>query len=222
MVALPPDYDSDPGRWRSWQAPQDVHDVIAPELRGPVLDVGCAEGRLASLLADGVRWIGVDSSPAQAAANRHRPLVVADMRALPFRREAFAEVAHLWCLYHIDEPAVAIGEAERVLRRGGRYYASTSARDNDPEIMVEGYPPTSFDAEEAVSIVASVFRSVDAERWDRRFFPLATRDEVRAYCRHHAIPPERAEDTEVPLWLTKRGVLVRATKDATAHDLPEL
>lgn len=212
MTALPPDYDSDPGRWRSWQAPQDVHEVVAPELAGPVLDVGCGEGRLGSMVDAGVGWVGVDSSAEQLADNPHRPLVRADMRALPFRSAAFAEVTHLWCLYHLDRPVDAIAEAARVLRPGGRYYASTSARDNDPELMWEGYPPTSFDAEEAVEIVASVFDDVDPQGWNQPFFPLSSRNEIRAYCRHTFIPPERAEQVDVPLWLTKRGVLVRARK----------
>jgi len=211
VATLPPDYDTDPERWGSWEAPEDVHDLVAPELAGPVLDVGCGDGRLAALVAGrGVAWVGLDSSPAQLAANPHRPVVLADMRALPFRSGVFAEVTHLWCLYHVPDPVTAIAEARRVLRRGGRYYAATGARDNDPEIMGEGYPPTPFDAEEAVDLVASVFAQVEAERWDGRFFPLQTREEIRAYCRHNFIPAERAEAAEVPLWLTKRGVLVRA------------
>lgn len=212
MTSLPPDYDADPERWQSWEAPQDVHHLVAPELRGPVLDIGCGEGRLASLVHDRVAWVGVDSSPTQIDANPHRPIVQADMGALPFRSGSFAEVVHLWCLYHLDDPVNAIREARRVLREGGRYYACCSARDNDPELMPEGYPPTSFDAEEAVGIVATIFPGADAERWDARFFPLDSREEVRAYCRHHYVPLARAEHAEVPLWLTKRGVLVRATK----------
>jgi ubiquinone/menaquinone biosynthesis C-methylase UbiE len=212
MAAIPPDYDSDPGRRRSWRAPQDVHELVAPELRGPVLDIGCGEGRLAALLPENARWVGVDNSPTQIAGNPHRPIVLADMRALPFHGDAFAEVTHLWCLYHVDDPAIAISEAQRVLKPGGRYYACTAARDSDPEIMVEGYLPTSFDAEEAEELVASVFETVTTERWDQAFFPLETREEVRAYCRHNLIPPERAETVVLPLWLTKRGVLVHATK----------
>jgi len=212
MTTVPPDYDSDPERWQSWESPQDVHDMVAPELSGPVLDVGCGEGRLASQLGADVTWVGVDSSPTQLAANPYRPVAFADMRALPFRDGSFAEVAHLWCLYHLDEPLTAIREAARVLRPGGRYYASTAARDNDPEIMPAGYPQSSFDSEEAVSIVETVFEDVEAERWDASFFPLRTRDEVRAYCRHNYVPPERAEEADLPLWLTKRGVLVRATR----------
>ena len=217
MAAIRPDYDTDPQRWRSWEAPQDVHDIVAPELHGPILDVACGEGRLARLLDDRVTWVGVDSSRRQLEHNPHRPVVQADMRALPFRDDSFAEVTHLWCLYHLEDPVVAVREAWRVLRPGGRYYASTAARDNDPEIMWEGYPPSSFDAEEAVAIVASVFEHVEAQRWDDRFFPLETRDEVRAYCRHNYITAERADIAELPLWLTKRGVLVRATKRRSAE-----
>lgn len=217
MTALPPDFDADPGRWQSWKPPQDVHEIIARELRGPVLDVGCGEGRLAALLDGAVRWVGVDSSPTQLAANPYRPVVRADMRALPFRDGAFAEVAHLWCLYHLDDPVPAILEAARVLSAGGRYFASTAARDNDPEIMPEGYPASTFDAEEAVAIVESAFDEVAADRWDGTFFPLRTREEVRAYCRATYIPVERAEDVDLPLWLTKRGVLVRASRPRAAR-----
>lgn len=211
--ALPPDYDADPGRWRSWEAPRDVHATVASELRGPVLDVGCGEGRLASLIVDrGVAWVGVDSSPSQLAANPHRPVVLADMRHLPFRNAVFREVTHLWCLYHLADPRVAIAEARRVLDHGGRSFASTSARDSDPELMPEGNPRSSFDAEDAAEIVEAVFENVEVERWDGVFFSLETRDEIRAYCRHHFIPAERAEEVEVPLRLTKRGVLVRVMK----------
>jgi SAM-dependent methyltransferase len=213
MSAIPPDYDSDPERWQSWESPQDVHENIAPELRGPVLDVGCGDGRLASLLANRVSWVGVDSSFVQLEANPHRPAVIADMRALPFRDGVFAEVAHLWCLYHVDDPHVAIGEAKRVLRAGGHYYASTAARDSDPEIVLEGYPPTSFDAEDAVALVESVFEKVEPERWNGTFYPLETLEDVRAYCRHNYIEADRAEEVDLPLWLTKRGVLIRAQKE---------
>jgi SAM-dependent methyltransferase len=114
MVSLlPPDYDSDPQRWESWESPQDVHEIVAPELRGPILDVGCGEGRLASLLADGVSWVGVDSSLTELRANRFRPLVHGDMAALPFRDASFAELTHLCCLYHLQNPLDALIEAKR-------------------------------------------------------------------------------------------------------------
>lgn len=138
------------------------------------------------------------------------------MAALPFRDGVFAEVTHLWRLYHVADPVAAIGEAKRVLRPGGRYFACTSARDNDPELVPDGYPPTSFDAEEAAQTVATVFDDVGVQRWDQAFFPLESRDEVRAYCRHNDIPAERAEDAPIPLWLTRRVALVRAAKPPVA------
>lgn len=212
MSALEPDYDTDPERWRAWASPHDVHETIAHELAGPIIDIACGEGRLGELVDDDILWVGVDDSPAQLDECARRPVVRADMRALPFRDGAFAEAAHLWCLYHLDEPVPAIREARRVLRPGGRYFASTSARDNDPEILPDGYPPSTFDAEEACDIVAKVFDHVEAHRWDGQLLSLETRDEVRAYFRHHSIADERADDAELPLWLTKRGVIVRATK----------
>ena len=81
-------------------------------------------------------------------------------------------------------------------------------------LRVEGYPVASFGAEEAVSIVASVFDEVELERWDCVFLPLNTRGEVRAYCLHNFIPPQPAEEVDLPLWLTKRGMLVGARKAA--------
>jgi ubiquinone/menaquinone biosynthesis C-methylase UbiE len=89
--------------------------MIAPELCGPVLDVGCGEVRLASLLGNAVAWIGVESSRRQLAACSYRPVVLADKRALLFRDESFAEVSHLWCLYHVEDPPVAIDEAQYAL-----------------------------------------------------------------------------------------------------------
>ena len=186
--------------------------MVVPRLRGPVLDAACGDGRLASLLDGSVRWVGLDSSPTQLRANPHRPVVLADMRRLPFASGTFAEVTHLWCLYHLDNPVEAITEAQRVLQPGGRYFACTAARDSDPELLPEGYPPSTFDAEEAEAIVGSVFGPIQAERWDGYFFPLKTREEVRAYCRHASIPTERAEEVPIPCWLKKRGVLISATK----------
>jgi SAM-dependent methyltransferase len=123
---------------------------------------------------------------------------------------------------HLERPAVAIAEARRVLKPGGRYFAATSARDGDPELVPARYPATTFDAEEAPEIVASVFGTAEAQRWDGAFYPLSTRGEVRACCRSHAIAPEVAEEVGLPLWLTKRWVLVRARRVWAEGPAPDL
>lgn len=210
MSVLRPDYDDDPGRWRSWRAARDVHHEIAPRLSGPVLDLGCGDGRLAALLPAGVGWVGVDVSPAQLRDCPFRPVLRADLRALPFPAGSFATVTQLWCLYHLADPVTAIAEAARVLAPGGCYHACTAARGSDPELVPAGYPATTFDAEEAAMLVGQVFDEVEARPWELSV-TLADRAEIRAYCRHHGIAADRAERVPAPLRLTKRGVLVSAT-----------
>src|SRR5690349_1959712 len=111
MPTLEPDYDADPGRRAAWVAPRDVHETVGAELHGRVLDVGCGEGRLVPHLTRGAEWLGVDASAAQLARCAARPVVAADMRALPFPTASVDAVVHLWCLYHLDDPLQAVREA---------------------------------------------------------------------------------------------------------------
>ena len=80
--------------------------------------------------------------------------------------------------------------------------------------MPDGYPATTFDAEDAYALVAGVFGDgmTEIERWDEPMVQLHDRDDVLAYARSHLIPIEVAERTAAPLTLTKRGCLVWARK----------
>lgn len=217
MSALPPDYDSDPDRWGSNDASRqkfgDVHDEVARriihERLAPVLDVGGGQGKLTSLLPAG--WsVVIDSSPAQlarAVGSRVR----ADAIALPVRSAGAQTVSMLWMLYHLDDPVAAIAEAKRVLRPGGLFVACTSSRHNDPELTDE-YPRTTFDAEEAESVVRRVFSEVSVESWDAPMTQLPDRDAVVRYCRSHLLPAEAADRVTPPVWLTKRGCAVYARR----------
>ena len=91
------------------------------------------------------------------------------------------------------------------------FVASTASRSNDPE-LADGYPPTSFDAEEAPDIVAALFGEVHVERWDARLTHLPDREAVLRYCRSHSLPQGAADRVTPPVWLTKRGCLVYAYK----------
>lgn len=220
MTALPPDYDADPGRSRSfrlgWQ--EDVHGPVAEravaERVDVVVDVGCGIGRFADALGGRVPWVGVDRSPRQLADALHRPVLRADATELPFGDACVGAVVALWMLYHLDEPRHALAEARRVVRPGGLVAVCASARSNDPELVPGGYPPTSFDAEEAAETVADVFGpdAVEVVRWDEPLVRLADRDEVAAYARSHLLPARVADAVEPPLSLTKRGCLVWARR----------
>ena len=76
--------------------------------------------------------------------------------------------------------------------------------------------PTSFDAEEAPDIVASVFGPVDVDAWDAPLVRLPDRDAVRDYLIARFVPRDdaarRAAAVPVPVDVTKRGCVVYARR----------
>lgn len=223
MSALPPDYDTDPERWASrdptWLLGDDVHEVVARTVVArrlrPVLDVGSGRGRLREVLPAGWPWIGIDSSPTQVSADRMGTVVLGHAAHLPFPAGTFGAVAALYMLYHLDDPTIAIAEAQRVLAPKGMFFACTRARTSDPE-LTDGYPPTTFDAEEAPELVGAVFgpQAVEVISWDGPLLRLPDREAITRYLRTHYLPASLAPRLTPPLTLTKRGCLVIAVKEA--------
>jgi SAM-dependent methyltransferase len=222
VSALAPDYDSDPDRAGSfrlgWQ--EDVHgpvvDRLIKEGVQQVVDVGSGIGRFAAAVGGRLAWVGIDQSPRQLSDCPHRPVVRADATRLPVADGTTDAVVLLWMLYHLDDPRLALVEAGRVVRPGGLVVACTSNRSNDPELLPDGYPPTTFDGEEAAEIVSEIFGPghVDVERWDAPMVQLRDREELTAYARSHLIPPEAVARVDPPVTLTKRGCLVWARRPA--------
>jgi len=91
-----------------------------------LLDVATGPGHLASLAAErGATVMGVDISPAMVEiARRLYPGVefrTGDAEALPFPPASFDAVVMNYGLLHLSRPELAIAEAFRVLRTGGRF-----------------------------------------------------------------------------------------------------
>ncbi len=97
---------------------------------GDFLDIGTGTGRILELFgADVVRGLGIDLSRemlALARANleqagrRNCQVRHGDMYKLPVPSGSFDAAAIHQVLHYADDPAAAIAEAARVLRRGGR------------------------------------------------------------------------------------------------------
>jgi len=87
---------------------------------GTVLDIGCADGRLARMLPPGCRYIGVDYPDTAVGMYRTRPAVFADAGRLPFA-DASVDCAILKdVLEHVRRPEAALAEIARVVRPGGK------------------------------------------------------------------------------------------------------
>lgn len=84
---------------------------------GEVLDVGCGDGQIASLVMQqktGVRLSGVDVVPRESTA---LPIAMFDGRTLPGPDGSKDAVMFVDVLHHTDDPMVLLREAARVSRR---------------------------------------------------------------------------------------------------------
>jgi SAM-dependent methyltransferase len=111
------EWHEQPGYWR------DVTRHFDPAAR--MLDLGCGSAWLAEHFSD---YTGLDGSPEAvgAAARRGRRVLLADLREpLPFAEAEFDGVIAKDVLEHLDDPVGTVREIRRVLRPGGRVFASS-------------------------------------------------------------------------------------------------
>ena len=86
---------------------------------GRVLDVGCGDGLLASVLQQtrdegALRIEGID---VLVRADAHVPVTAFDGRHIPFDDDSFDAVLFVDVLHHVDDPHQLLSEARRVTRR---------------------------------------------------------------------------------------------------------
>ena len=129
---------------RTWEAlARSALPLLAP---GHVLDIASGDGVLAELLAPHAReYICIDASTrvVNAASERLRRFAnvqvqEGDMHALPFEDNHFDLVVLMHALTYAARPAVAVAEAARVLRPGGRLLLCSLA-EHPHRAAVEAY-----------------------------------------------------------------------------------
>jgi SAM-dependent methyltransferase len=111
------EWHEQPGYWR------DITRHFAPETR--LLDVGCGSAWLAGHFRD---YTGVDGAPeaVEAAGSRGRTVILADVdEPLPFADGAFGGAVLKDLLEHVRDPVAVVREVRRVVRPGGRVFASS-------------------------------------------------------------------------------------------------
>jgi SAM-dependent methyltransferase len=94
-----------------------------------VVDVGCGTGQyLPALDAAGATVIALDLSAGMlgSVTSARWSRVAADATWLPFASGSADAVLMMHMLYHVPEPPVAVREARRVLRPGGRLLVTTA------------------------------------------------------------------------------------------------
>jgi SAM-dependent methyltransferase len=111
------EWHEQPGYWR------DVTRHFASD--SALLDVGCGSAWLAEHFA---HYTGVDGSPeaVEAAAVKGRKVLLADVdKPLPFDDDAFDGAVLKDLLEHVPDPVAVVQEVRRVVRPGGRVFASS-------------------------------------------------------------------------------------------------
>jgi SAM-dependent methyltransferase len=110
--------------WRAAELKALRHCRLAP----PVLEIGCGNGRFASLVLPRVEW-GIDLNPREIAKCAERNglyghLAAMDARALKFADGTFATVFANCVMEHIPDLDRVLAECRRVLRPGGALIAT--------------------------------------------------------------------------------------------------
>jgi ubiquinone/menaquinone biosynthesis C-methylase UbiE len=165
-------FSTNPEPWHHW-----VFDRFAfgPEAR--IVEVGCGPGELwaenLERIPPGWRLTLVDFSPGMIEAARRvlgerATYRVADAQELPFEDASFDGAIANHMLDHVPDRRRALAELARVLRPGGRFYASTNGRDHLREIfeLRTEFPRLGFLLETGGAELGAFFVDVELERYE--------------------------------------------------------
>jgi 2-polyprenyl-3-methyl-5-hydroxy-6-metoxy-1,4-benzoquinol methylase len=170
-----------------------------------VLEIGCAEGLLLSMLArDGCRVVGVETT--DSYAEHARATYGVDVRNLPFEQaefgaERFDLVVALKVLEHVKDPLAFMRKVGRLLQPGGTFYFTV------PNALRPDQTPHEFLA----SVHLSLFTTQSVRRLLAAggFEPVHV-DDAEQYlsvlARPSAHPAAVADDRPLPVTAVRRAI----------------
>lgn len=169
------------GRAREWlDRRSQVGDGLGTRFRalvggGPVVDLGCGPGRYLGELGAPVAGLDATAAMLDLARAHGRPLVRADLEALPLEDRSVAGVYARHSYLHVPKDRLpgALREARRVLRRGGWLFASLiEGAYEGHHLAGDDFPGRFFALWDGPSIAAALrgagFAEVAVERVGRR------------------------------------------------------
>jgi ubiquinone/menaquinone biosynthesis C-methylase UbiE len=170
-------FSTNPTRWFAW-----LFDRFQAPANGTILELGCGPGWLwlsnRERIPAGWQITLTDFSEGMLAEARQNLAVVphaftfavADAQAIPYPDDSVDMVIANHMLYHAPDIPAALVEIRRVLKMGGRFYASTLAGDYMREF--ELFLPRrraahlSFNLDNGEELLAAQFEHVTLHRYD--------------------------------------------------------
>jgi ubiquinone/menaquinone biosynthesis C-methylase UbiE len=170
-------FSTNPTRWFTW-----LFDRFQAPANSDVLELGCGPGWLwlsnreripadwQITLTDFSEGMLTEARQNLAFVSHPFTFAVADVQAIPYPDDSFGMVIANHMLYHAPNIPAALAEIRRVLKTGGRFYASTLAGDYMREF--EQFLPRrrpahlSFNLDNGAELLAAQFEHVTLHRYD--------------------------------------------------------
>ena len=187
-IRLHDGFSVNPCSWHQW-----LFDCLELSSSSRILELGCGDGSLWQRNMDRIpeHWditlTDFSEGMLQDAKDRltengsSRPFrfIQADVRAIPFPDGSFDAVLANHMLYHVNNRHEALQEIYRVLKPGGRFYASTIGRNHLREMkeLLRGFNPELVLSEKdfadefglengEVQLEAAGFRHIELKRYE--------------------------------------------------------
>lgn len=150
-----------------------------------ILDIGCGDGVLLSLISRGKRYgIDTDQSSLNYAAGKVKAKFIRSAaESLPFHNNFFDVVIATEIIEHLRQPQKLLAEARRVLKTGGRLILTTPVKLNRG--LIDPLHVREFSSQELKRLCGQYFRSVTVSAshplWLRKIYTWSPRISGRYY-----------------------------------------